>query len=232
MRPTTITALITLGLAASALTACDPAAPDMPTDPAAPDMPTDPAAPDMPTVCRAGCTTAADCVQGGGTLTAYDADNYACESGVCRYTGCRSDTECLAMPGSAQRCVASWGGVPVCQLGCAAPVDCVQGGGALPAYDADNYACESGACRYLGCRSDDECAAIPSRMGYVCRDPGTGTTVCVPGCASPTDCVSGSGLPAYDADNYACEAGACRYTGCRDDAECAGLGGGASYVCR
>ena len=185
------------------------------------------------TVCLPGCTAAADCVQGAGMLPAYDADNYACEAGVCRYTGCRSDAECPMTPGSARppRCAMGAEGVPVCQPGCAAPSDCAQGGGTLPAYDADNYACEAGVCRYTGCLTDDECAAIPGGMPYVCRDPGTGLRVCVPSCASPADCVSGTGLPAFDADNYACEAGACRYTGCRADAECAGLGSSA-YVCR
>jgi hypothetical protein len=37
------------------------------------------------------CTVAADCAT---TSAAYDADNYACDSGLCHYVGCKNDAEC------------------------------------------------------------------------------------------------------------------------------------------
>lgn len=44
-----------------------------------------------PKNCFASCTAASDC---SSASPAYDADNYACRSSVCRYTGCKSDAEC------------------------------------------------------------------------------------------------------------------------------------------
>lgn len=38
-----------------------------------------------------------------------------------------------------------------------------------PAFDADNYECSGGVCRYLGCNADGECAATFSDARYVCR---------------------------------------------------------------
>ncbi|MEQ8456321.1 MAG: hypothetical protein RLO52_15750 [Sandaracinaceae bacterium] len=113
-----------------------------------------------------------------------------------------------------------------CQLGCASVADCAT---ASPAFDADNYACEGGACRYTGCVDDGECRATFMDDRYVCRDPGTGTRSCVQGCASAADC--GTGTPAFDADNYACEGGLCFYTGCRTDAECEATFMSSAYGC-
>jgi hypothetical protein len=42
-------------------------------------------------LCVLTCDTPADC---DGGSAAYDEDNYACESGLCAYTGCNSDQEC------------------------------------------------------------------------------------------------------------------------------------------
>jgi hypothetical protein len=52
----------------------------------------------------------------------------------------------------------------------------------------------------------------------------------VHGCQTAADCKTDSG--AYDADNYACDSGKCRYLGCANDAECATTFGSPSYVCR
>ena len=46
--------------------------------------------------CVGSCETAADCDLG---QLAYDADNYACVSGHCEYTGCNSDAECMQFSG-------------------------------------------------------------------------------------------------------------------------------------
>jgi len=45
-------------------------------------------------ICWPTCTTAADCAT---TSAPYDADNYACDDGLCLYTGCNSTTECTAL---------------------------------------------------------------------------------------------------------------------------------------
>jgi hypothetical protein len=47
-----------------------------------------------PPQCLEPCTTADDCALG---VPAYDASHYACDQGVCRYTGCVSDAECDAV---------------------------------------------------------------------------------------------------------------------------------------
>jgi hypothetical protein len=109
-------------------------------------------------VCVLGCTVAADCDIGGGI--AYDADNYECLDGGCRYTGCNGDAECQALGNYVCRDVGT--GTSYCQIACVTPADCDLGAGA--AYDADNYSCDDGTCRYLGCHNDEECASI----GYRC----------------------------------------------------------------
>src|SRR5262249_7862414 len=51
---------------------------------------------------------------------------------------------------------------------------------------------------------------------------------CVRSCAAAKDCVASGANPPFDEDNWACEAGACRWLGCLNDGECAFFGG----VCR
>lgn len=105
--------------------------------------------------------------------------------------------------------------VPLCQIPCASLADCVQPGASAP-YDDDNYECTNeGYCLYTGCNSDSECAALGN---YVCADMGSGN-YCATACTAPADCDLGGG-PAYDGDNYDCDAGACIYAGCNSDAEC------------
>ncbi len=183
--------------------------------------------------CQRTCVVASDC--GSGT-PATDTDNFACSGGLCSYLGCRSDDECVATFGAGGddwRCVApAGGGVPTCTRGCVAPGDCAS---PSPAVDADNYACEAGACRYLGCLNDAECTATFGTAGgtWRCRDVVAGLPPsCVEACTAPADCASPS--PAVDADNHACEAGLCRYLGCLSDAECDATFGARSgdYTCR
>lgn len=114
----------------------------------------------------------------------------------------------------------------VCQLGCSVTSDCST---PSAAFDEDNYRCEGGVCRYIGCVSDAECRSTFASDRYVCRDPGTGVRSCVIGCTVASDCTTGSA--AFDADNYRCSSGACVYEGCLNDAECTSSFG-AGYGCR
>jgi hypothetical protein len=171
-----------------------------------------------PTVkaCYAQCSVAANCA----TTVAYlDADNYACTGGYCHYLGCNNDAECQTI--GAWVCRGQGSGMKGCVHTCSTTADCSSG---VAYMDADNYACEAGACRYLGCNNDAECQTIGA---YACRDQGSGTRYCVHTCSVAADC--SSGVAYADADNYACEAGVCRYTGCISDTECQALG---AYVCR
>jgi hypothetical protein len=120
-------------------------------------------------VCTRQCTTSTDCSL--GTLH-FDADNYACEGGLCRYTGCNSDQECAdALGPYVCRMSATlndalfglFGDEPVCVQACTDTSTCmVSGGGA--AWDGDNHSCTDGGCVYEGCHSDMECGG-----GQVCR---------------------------------------------------------------
>ncbi|TNE84084.1 MAG: hypothetical protein EP330_30675 [Deltaproteobacteria bacterium] len=176
---------------------------------------------DTPPSCVEGCTAPSDC--DGGVL-AYDADNYQCDAGACIYTGCNSNAECQDL--SSDYVCASVPGLSydLCQLSCSVAADCDIGGGA--AFDADNYTCTGGVCRWTGCTSTTECQTTYGN-DYVCG--GGSVPTCVKGCTTPADCDLGS--TAYDADNYACESGACVYTGCVGNTECEGLyGSGAQCV--
>lgn len=188
--------------------------------------------PSLP-ACNRTCAFASDC---GNGSPATDTNNYACTRGACEYLGCRNDEECVAtfgVAGGDWRCVTPTGSsIPSCSEACTAPNDCAS---PSPAVDADNYVCESGTCRYLGCVNDAECQATfgPAGGEWRCRAtiPGAPPT-CSEVCSAPSDCASPS--PAVDDDNYACESGICRYLGCRTDSECQatfGTGGG-DWICR
>ena len=106
--------------------------------------------------------------------------------------------------------------VPVCQRGCRSIDDCDS---ESPAADADNFACDEGVCRYLGCNSAEECTET-HRRPMLCRvSPGSDIRSCVVPCVRPADCATPS--PAFDEDNYECREGACIFTGCNSDQECA-----------
>jgi hypothetical protein len=54
--------------------------------------------------CVPTCATAADCAE-GSTAALYDAGHFACTSGLCQWTGCKSTTECTtAYPGAKVVC--------------------------------------------------------------------------------------------------------------------------------
>ena len=103
-------------------------------------------------VCIPPCDVTADCDLG---LAPYDSDNYECVRGGCNYTGCLSDAECSAL--GTFSCAPPIEGTRYCAPACATVTDCVQAG---EAFNEDNYACDAGACVYLGCHSDQECSDI------------------------------------------------------------------------
>jgi len=118
--------------------------------------------------------------------------------------------------------------VPYCWQVCSTPADCAQ---QYPPWDEDNYSCEDGICRYDGCNSDAECQGVPGMESYLCRPSVYGDApVCVMSCGQAADC--SQGMAPYNEDNYACEDGACRYTGCNSDEECQAVATMESYTCR
>jgi hypothetical protein len=178
-----------------------------------------PGGPDASTllVCMQGCSSPADC---GGDSPWANADNFACTDGACRYLGCK-DGECSA----GYVCHAPPSGVPTCSETCTSSSQCAVGpAGGI--YDADNFACADGACVYLGCRNDTECANFaPNRRCRLDLE----LPECVLGCSTPVDCAFTIGPP-YDADHHSCEGGLCIWLGCKDDSEC--MAKQASFVCR
>ena len=181
-----------------------------------------------PTVdyCVKACQTAADCASDAG---AFDTDNYACDAGACRYLGCSTAAECATSFNNSDYVCGNDPASPVqyCVKKCQAAADCASDAGA---FDTDNYTCEGGACRYLGCSADAECATSFNSAEYVCGDdPTFNVKLCTKGCQAAADCASDAG--AFDTDNYACEGGACQYLGCSADAECATSFNSSDYVC-
>ena len=193
------------------------------------------AGPPAPTFayCVLGCVVGADCTT---PSPAFDADNYRCEAGACRYTGCVDDAECASTFASSDYLCRDPGtGVRTCLEGCATSADC----GATPgAFDADNYRCEAGTCRYEGCNTDTECeATFGAAYGcFATEPPPTPLPIpvaarnCVRRCSSPAECATDSG--AFGADNFECVSGACRYRGCAADAECQASLSNSAYICR
>jgi hypothetical protein len=179
--------------------------------------------------CQQSCSTAADCAAATAT-GAFTADHYRCD-GLCHYLGCRSDAECTVSFGATghtyrcagQPCVA----LKFCQVGCNTPADCQVEQVVSGAFGADNYACDQGLCRYLGCFSDAECtASFGNARPYGCQ---SGT--CQPRCASSSDCALMSG-GAYSASHYRCTSGFCVWLGCGTDQDCRDTFQSNAYVCR
>lgn len=110
--------------------------------------------------CTPACSSAADCnnlCEAGSTQYAYDLDNYKCESGLCVYTGCNSDSECEAtMSSSDYKCLTqedSGKTLNVCNLPCETAADC-----ANAVYPEELYLCENQQCKMKSCESDEWCA--------------------------------------------------------------------------
>jgi hypothetical protein len=202
----------------------DPFAPD--ADPFAPDArppgtpDAAPVTPPLPT-CWPTCSTAADCAVGTSTL--FDADNYDCDGGKCRWTGCNSTAECQNAFMNPDYACGAVTGVPFpnCWPTCATAADCAITG---PLYDADNYDCDAGKCRWTGCNSTSECTTGLMNPDYTCYQGG-----CWPTCSTAADCALMSTL--HDVDNYDCEGGRCVWTGCNSTAECTGALMDPDYVC-
>ena len=172
-------------------------------------------------LCQPGCTSVADCVLSTAPAT-HDLDNFQCDEGICKYSGCTSDSECQTIGDYVCRDSHNTG-IPICERACNTPVDCDLG--SAP-YDSDNYQCTSGVCIYRGCNSDSECSALGD---YGCHDLGADHPFCVPNCSTNTDC--DLGLLPYDNDNYECTTEVfCQYTGCNSDQECDSYMDG--YLCR
>jgi hypothetical protein len=107
--------------------------------------------------CVSSCLSASDCVSEWVTADADD-NNYTCGADrVCTYKGCLNDTECQIAYGSRYLCMDPLNtGIPVCQLGCFAPADCVRDVN-VASEDADNWECIDERCYYSGCKNDEEC---------------------------------------------------------------------------
>jgi hypothetical protein len=116
-----------------------------------------------------------------------------------------------------------------CKPTCKTASDCGQSGEALQ--DASHFACEAGRCTWLGCKSTSECASALHTSDVTCATtPGQDVPICVATCQSPADCaVAGNTLG--DASHFACEAGQCRWTGCKSTSECAAALGTTKTTC-
>lgn len=175
----------------------------------------DTGAPSIP-LCMQTCSTPADCAPGGNAI--QDADNYGCDNGLCRYLGCNGNAECTDVYGAGYVCIQHPGSsLPACVEACSVPADCTA---ASPLFDDNNYLCDSGGCRWLGCANADECRTALNNPSYVCEvQAGTSFPNCILPCSAASDCAVATS-PAYDADNYACTGARCEYLGCNDSAEC------------
>jgi hypothetical protein len=114
--------------------------------------------------CYPTCSTVADCA---GPTALTDADNYACNGGLCEYLGCNSTAECTsALMSPDYSCVAlSGASFKSCYPTCGTVADCA---GPTALTDADNYACNGGLCEYLGCNSTAECTTTYMTSNYIC----------------------------------------------------------------
>ncbi|NUN15439.1 MAG: hypothetical protein HUU55_17585 [Myxococcales bacterium] len=177
--------------------------------------------------CVQECDSAKDCAS-SQSPGPYDASHYKCVDNGCEYLGCQSHLECTELyAGLPALCDDTAIGMPLCALACTTPADCVFAGDG-GAYDVDNYSCDAGICRYVGCHTDKECLSSLPDTEAGC-DLSLQIPLCKSECQTNKDCAQTHS--AYDADNYVCENGLCTYIGCHTDDECDGLGAG-PWVCR
>lgn len=117
--------------------------------------------------CNLKCSSVNDCYS--GSSPALDGDNWACESGLCVYTGCKITQECVDTYGPLYACSVYPGEtVWMCNFKCSTVDDCFSEQ-SQPAFDGDNYACKNGLCVRTGCNSTQEC--VDSEWygpGYIC----------------------------------------------------------------
>jgi hypothetical protein len=118
--------------------------------------------------CQTGCSAPADCVTAGAPVV-MNASHWACNAGVCDYTGCKNDSECVAAYGAQYGCGTYPGfDSKFCQMTCDAPADCVSPDAGVY-NDASHYECKAGFCWYTGCKSDAECKAELNNPNFVCQ---------------------------------------------------------------
>jgi hypothetical protein len=122
--------------------------------------------------CTTECTTSSDDCHGwkdGSTEKAYDSDNYECISGLCNYTGCNNDNECIVQFGSRYGCrEMDFFTVKAnrCTALCTKAADGVTSGSS---YTENNYECINSTCIIKQCESDQWCS---DTMGsdYICYE--------------------------------------------------------------
>lgn len=169
-------------------------------------------------VCLNPCESPDDCGNDGDPL--YNPEHYSCQSGACVFDGCTSDAECEQSLGAAYGCDDSLE-TPSCVATCSTVDDCTKQDSLN---DADNYECDGGFCRFLGCNDDQECVDARGD-GYTCVSgqdhPTSSVGVCSEACSTVSDC--GSPADLYGEDNYECLGGGCIWTGCNSDEECNGI---------
>lgn len=133
--------------------------------------------------------------------------------------GCRDDAECT----SQQTPFCVQGKCSACDQdsACGDPgARCVEGT-CIAACSVDEHCaplhrCQDGVCTEAGCRSDRECAFLTKDALAVCRDGD-----CLVPCQVDTDCKSTMSEDSLGFE--VCEAGACVFVGCENDAECRAL---------
>jgi hypothetical protein len=120
--------------------------------------------------------------------------------------------------------------LPVCVPSCTTAADCASGpAGSI--IDANNYACDGGTCRWLGCLATAECVATYGTQAWTCAAAfGAPTPTCWPTCTTAAQCANANS-PILGADNYACDGGKCRWTGCNDTAECTAANQSSAWTC-
>ena len=118
--------------------------------------------------CVETCNAAADCAVAGSPLS--DASHFACTAGTCVWQGCKSTSDCAtALHSSKYVCGKPTGSsISTCLPTCTAAADCaIPGTGSLN--DASHYACKSGQCQWLGCKSTSDCTTNLHSSAYVCQ---------------------------------------------------------------
>ncbi len=114
----------------------------------------------------------------------------------------------------------------LCSLSCSAASDC---GESDTSYPADAFRCRAGACEFVGCTADEDCAAWFGGPGYapVCGPRG----YCGQRCTDPAECVDSSRGPVLGTlRNARCD-GTC-YWVCETDSDCVAEFGDALPFCR
>ncbi|HEX6765295.1 MAG TPA: hypothetical protein VF103_07445 [Polyangiaceae bacterium] len=168
-----------------------------------------------PPECARSCEQASDCANAGASAP-FDADNWSCDGGHCRWLGCLNDDECAFFGGVCRRGFVAGGDVSTCTEGCETVDVCAEN---LAAVDIDNWTCEDGGCKYVGCLDDEECETDLG-PGAKCLQGDAPYPSCVSPCSEPADCVSEGASASQDADNWDCVDGLCVASGCVSDDEC------------